>query len=150
MARHSDQSLAATEIRAAQARRLRRLRSIVQPVQIDAARPAGVSAFSWNRMEKNEAEISAVALARWAQAHDLPTEYVLTGRLDGLKDPLIRLILAAEAEEEAAPAEPVSLAPARRSGAPPDSAAPASRPRARIRAQPLRIGRTDTAHLRDG
>jgi transcriptional regulator with XRE-family HTH domain len=98
----------------------------VTPVQADAARAAGVSVFSWNRYEKGGTKVDAVALAKFCDAFDVAAEYVITGKLTGQPDPLLRLLAAAEAAsvaETAAAEPPASLL----SAAPPRSAARASR-----------------------
>lgn len=102
MSSKSDRLGGASEIAAAQAQRLRRLRALVCGYQIDAAEAGGVSADTWSRMETAQARLDCVALARWAAAYEVPAEYVITGRLYGLSDELLRLV--ARAEEAAAPA----------------------------------------------
>lgn len=126
MVEHSDKSHTASEVRAAQQRRLTRLRQIIEPVQADAARRAGVSVHAWSRMETGKATVDPVALARWCTAHDIPAEYVITGRLDGLPDPVKRLVIWAEREAET------------QSAAQPGISAPASPPPKRTRGRPKR------------
>lgn len=122
MAKFSDNSDAAGRIRAAQQARLRRLREAVEPVQADAARRAGVSVHTWSRMEIGRTTVDPIALARWCQAHDLPADYVIMGRLDGLPDSLKRLLVLAEAEQQSDAQQrisaPASPAPTRTRGRP--------------------------------
>lgn len=133
MVAHADRSTTATQIRAAQQERLARLRQIMEPVQADAARRAGVSVHAWSRMETGKSTVDPVALARWCEAHDLPADYVILGRLDGLPDALKRLMIAAEAEAE------------QRSSAPPHTSAPASPQPKRSRGRPRRNAGTAPA-----
>jgi transcriptional regulator with XRE-family HTH domain len=133
MVNHADTSTTASRIRAAQQERLARLRQIMEPVQADAARRAGVSFHAWSRMETGKSTVDAVALARWCEAHNLPADYVILGRLDGLPDPVKRAVIAAEAEAE------------RRSGAQPHSGEPAIPPPKRSRGRPRRIAGTAPA-----
>ncbi|MBU6190687.1 MAG: helix-turn-helix domain-containing protein [Betaproteobacteria bacterium] len=97
----ADKTPEATEMQRAQARRLRRLREHLSESQIAAAGEAGVSKDAWNRMETGEHKISPLALARYGAAHDIAVEYVISGRLVGLPEPLMRVIAAVEAREEA-------------------------------------------------
>lgn len=126
MAKHSDMSMAAARIRSAQQERLRRLREAVEPVQADAARRAGVSVHTWSRMEIGRTTVDVVALARWCDAHGLPADYVVTGRLDGLPDGLKRALVLAEAEA------------AQQSAGPPGTSVPASPSPTRTRGRPRR------------
>lgn len=130
MAQHADTSAAASRVRAAQQERLQRLREAVEPLQADAARRAGVSVHAWSRMETGKSSVDAVALARWCEAHGLPADYVITGRLDGLPDPLKRILMMAEAEA------------ATRSGGRPGISEPASPPLKRTRGRPRRTAGT--------
>lgn len=109
MVAHADRTEAASRIRTQQQERLRRLRMIVEPVQADAARRAGVSVHAWSRMETGGATVDPVALARWCEAHGLPADYVITGRLDGLPDALKRLLVLAEAEQQSAEQSGISV-----------------------------------------
>jgi hypothetical protein len=105
MARKSDVSNAASAIAAGQKRRLRWLRTVLMPVQADAARVAGVSSFSWNRMEMpNGTQIDIVALARFCGHHQVPAEYVVSGDLSGLPRELQRSLVAVEQAETQEPA----------------------------------------------
>ena len=131
MVEHSDKSKTASEVRAAQQQRLGRLRQIMEPVQADAARRAGVSVHAWSRMETGKATVDPVALARWCAAHDIPAEYVITGRLDGLPDAVKRLVIYAEREAET------------QSAGPQNTSAPATPPPKRSRGRPRR--KPDTA-----
>lgn len=99
MPRQSDQSPAASTIRAAQAARLRQLREVLTPVQADAAREAGVSVFSWNRMETCNTDINAVALARFCAAYKVPAEYVVTGSYMGMPDAILPALVAGRAAQ---------------------------------------------------
>lgn len=105
MGTRSDTSEAATKLAAAQAARLRRLRQLITAWQVEAADAAGVSKDSWSRMELGQARIDAVALGRFAMHYGVPAEYVITGRLHGLPDGLLRRVtLAEETELRDAPA----------------------------------------------
>jgi DNA-binding XRE family transcriptional regulator len=84
MPKASDTSPEAAAMRSAQKQRLRLLREAVEPVQAVAAKRAGVSAYSWNRMEVGEAEVSTVALARFCLSYGLPSGWVIVGDLSGL------------------------------------------------------------------
>ena len=127
MVEHATRLTSHSATRAGQKERLARLRQIVEPVQADAARRAGVSVHVWSRMEKpGGSTVDPVALASWCAEHGLPADYVITGRLDGLPDPVKRLIVMAEAEAET------------RSGAQPGIAAPANPPPKRSRGRPRR------------
>jgi transcriptional regulator with XRE-family HTH domain len=99
---YSDDSPEATAMAAQQAERLRRLRSAVAKSQAAAARAAGVSKDAWNRMELGTYRINALALARFGQTYDIPTEYVISGRLIGLPEHLNRVVAALEARDAAA------------------------------------------------
>lgn len=103
MAEHSDRSPEATKLAHAQALRLRRFRSTLTPIQADAARAAGVGKDVWNRMELGETRINAVALARFCDAYEVPTEYVMTGRFTGLEESLVRALVLLESEEAGGP-----------------------------------------------
>jgi transcriptional regulator with XRE-family HTH domain len=103
----------------------------MEPVQADAARRAGVSVHAWSRMETGKATVDPVALARWCNAHDIPAEYVITGRLDGLPDAVKRLVIWSEREAEMQSAAPLG------------TSAPASPPLKRSRGRPRR--KPDTA-----
>ena len=96
MVKHADDSEAAASVRKAQQVRLRRLRESVEPVQANAARRAGVSVHSWSRMETGLSSVDIVALARWCESYNLPADYVVTGRLDGLPDAVKRQLILAE------------------------------------------------------
>ena len=133
MVEHSDKSKTASEVRAAQQLRLARLRQIMEPVQADAARRAGVSVHAWSRMETGKATVDPVALARWCAAHDIPAEYVITGRLDGLSEAVKRLVVRAEQEAE------LQLA------GPQNTSAPATPLPKRSRGRPRRNSGTATA-----
>lgn len=101
MVKHADSSEAASVVRESQKARLRRLRQILEPVQADAARRAGVSIHSWSRMETpGKTSVDPVAVARWCQAQSIPADYIIMGRLDGLPDAVKRLVMLAEAEDE--------------------------------------------------
>ena len=97
MPAYSDDSPEATALAARQAERLRRLRSATAKSQAAAARAAGVSKDAWNRMETGIYRINALALSRFGEAFDIPTEYVISGRLAGLPEHLSRVIAAIEA-----------------------------------------------------
>lgn len=84
MPQTSDGSPSATEITQQQKARLRFIREFKEPVQANAARRADVSVESWNRMEVGATEIKAVALAKFCLSYDVPAEWVITGRLEGL------------------------------------------------------------------
>lgn len=102
MAKKSDQSEAASAIREGQKRRLNLLREALNPVQADAARVAGVSVWSWNRMEKpGGTGIDPVAVARFCAFHQIPGEYILSGDLSGLPPKLQRDLAKAEGQTEA-------------------------------------------------
>jgi len=88
--------------------RLVRLRKALTPSQSDAARAGGVTRDAWHRMELGRNRINAVALAKFGAAYELPTEYVISGRVVGLPEPLARLILAAEARDAAEGREQVA------------------------------------------
>lgn len=103
MVKHSDLRGGASELAAAQARRLRRLRALITHYQVDAAVAAGVSPDAWSRMELGTARIDIVALARFCQSYAVPAEYVVTGRLTGLSDEFLRLVALAEASGEEPP-----------------------------------------------
>jgi transcriptional regulator with XRE-family HTH domain len=133
MVEHSDTSKAASDIRAAQQQRLTRLRQIMEPVQADAARRAGVSGHAWSRMETGKATVDPVALARWCNAHGIPAEYVITGRLDGLSEAVKRLVIRAELEAD------------QQSTAQAGTSAPASQPPKRSRGRPRRNSGIATA-----
>jgi len=133
MVEHSDTSQAASDIRAAQQQRLTRLRQIMEPVQADAARRAGVSVHAWSRMETGRSTVDPVALARWCGAHAIPAEYVITGHLDGLPDRVKRLVIRAEQDAE------------QLSAALPSTSAPASPQPKRTRGRPRRNSGIATA-----
>ena len=101
MAEHSDTGPEASRIAREQQERLRRLRSIVAPVQVEAARAAGVTKDVWNRMELGRTRVDPIALARFCAAYDLPAGYVVTGHFAGLPDGVIRRLVQLEAEEAA-------------------------------------------------
>lgn len=84
----SDKSPVAARIKADQARRLRWLREQMGLQQIEAAELAGVTRFSWYRMEKGASLIDTVALARFLGAHGFSADYVVSGRTGGLPDDL--------------------------------------------------------------
>lgn len=98
----ADSGPEATAMREAQSARLKRLRTCISRSQAAAAREAGVSKDAWNRMENGEHKISPLALARYGAAHGIATEYVISGKLIGLPDELMRVIAAVEAREAAA------------------------------------------------
>ncbi|WP_424140407.1 helix-turn-helix domain-containing protein [Roseomonas chloroacetimidivorans] len=102
-------------MKALQAARLKALRELIEPYQKDAADVAGVSDFSWGRYESGKSEINPIALATFALAYKVPTEWVLTGRLTGMPDDLINKLyqgypqlLAASREGSAEPLPPIS------------------------------------------
>lgn len=94
----------------AQSTRLARLRRLVGMQKGDAADVAGVSRFSWYRMEEGKARIDAVALARFLAYRNLPAEYVISGGFLGLPPDLVRDLVRDE-EHEAAAAAVSSEAP---------------------------------------
>lgn len=99
MAKLSDQSPAASAVRDAQAERLTRLRQRLGLSVAKAAELGGVSRFAWARMEQARANLDGVALARFVTALGLPSEYVVTGRFDGLPPGLQRELIQVEARE---------------------------------------------------
>lgn len=103
MTRKSDVSETASAIAAGQAERLRRLRRLLTAYQADAGDAAGVSKDAWSRMEIGTTRVDCVALARFAAAYDVPAEYVVTGRLAGMREDLIRRVTMAEAAEAPEP-----------------------------------------------
>lgn len=100
MTRKSDLSAAASAMARDQAARLRRLRRLATGYQADAAEAAGVSKDAWSRMELGQARMDAVALGRFALSYDVPAEYVITGRIAGFRDELLRRVVAAERLEK--------------------------------------------------
>lgn len=113
----SDSGPAATAMAADQATRLRRLRRLVTAWQVEAAEAAGVSKDSWSRMELGQARVDAVALGRFALRYGVPAEYVVTGRLHGFPDDMLRRVTLAEAEAEPLPPPPPADAAPERSAA---------------------------------
>lgn len=84
----SDKSVEASRIKAAQARRLLWLREQMGLRQMQAAELAGVTRFSWGRMEKGEALIDTVALVRFLARWGYSADWVVSGRATGLPEDL--------------------------------------------------------------
>lgn len=119
MPRKSDRSPEAERLALAQAVRLRRLRRILTAYQADAAEVAQISQDAWSRMELGVARIDSVALGRFAAHCGVTADYVITGRLTGLPEPVLRRVMASEAadplaqapEPPALPEEPLEVPP---------------------------------------
>jgi transcriptional regulator with XRE-family HTH domain len=124
-----DMTPAVSKVRNEQAARLTRLRELLDLGVGQAAEYAGVSRHSWKRMETGEANIDAVALARFLREAKLPAEYVVTGGYAGLPDALVKALVAAELPRPPAAEEQTS----------------AGAGRAR-RGRPRRIGTERSAH----
>lgn len=90
------ENLSESEVRTAQSWRLRLLRRLVNARQAKPAEIAGVSYHSWSRMETAETGIDALALFRFCEYYELPSHYVICGRLDGVAPEIVALIKAAE------------------------------------------------------
>jgi transcriptional regulator with XRE-family HTH domain len=97
---------AASRRRDERAERLKLLRSVVEPVQAEAARQAGVPAYTWNRYETGRGEIGVDALAAFANAYDVTTDYVLTGDLRGLRTDVLDAVLILRARRGPTPPSP--------------------------------------------
>lgn len=112
MPRKSDPSPEAQRFADAQAVRLRRLRRIVTAYQADAAEVAQISQDAWSRMELGVARIDPVALGRFAAHYGVTADYVITGRLTGLPEPVLRRVMASEAADPLAQAPEAQVATA--------------------------------------
>lgn len=95
----------ALKIQEQQGQRLTRLRARLGFDQNDAAKLGMIDRDAWGRMERGTAKINPIALHRFiaavtATGAGVTAEYVITGRLVGLDDDLIRELLEAEALEK--------------------------------------------------
>lgn len=104
MVKKSDETPAAQAIIAAQSARLERLRRLMGLSLIHAANLAGVTRFTWSRMEKAGARIDAVALGRFLREVKMPAEYVISGGYAGLPPELVRDLIRDEQKSHDAPA----------------------------------------------
>jgi transcriptional regulator with XRE-family HTH domain len=86
---------ATSDLKSLQAARLKALRELLTAFRRDVAEAVGVSEHSWGRYEAGKSEINPIALANFALFYDVPVEWVLTGRLTGMPDDLIRKIVSA-------------------------------------------------------
>jgi hypothetical protein len=88
MAKRTRDSPANQLLQKQQSRRLQHLRRALGVLRTTAAEMAGVSRYSWRRMEDGDARIDMVALRHFLAACErypnLPGEYVLSGSTDGL------------------------------------------------------------------
>ena len=104
---------AISALRAAQASRLTRLRTVLEIGLAEAAEMAGMSRHQWSRMERGLANLDGTHLARFVQRVGIPGEYVLTGSFMGLSDQLIRNLAEREARERAVAAGHMAALPDR-------------------------------------
>jgi transcriptional regulator with XRE-family HTH domain len=102
MPRRSDSSDTAASMLRDQATRLARLRQLLGMKQIDAAEAAGVTRDSWGRMERGDTRIDVIALARFLAQTEAGAGYVICGTFEGLPNDLVRDLIRAETEAEAA------------------------------------------------
>ncbi len=126
VAKHSDESMTAAQIVAAQAARLRRLREQLGLQQVDAAALAKVTRFAWRRMEAGEKRIDAVSLHRFLGYRNITADYVISGKLSGLPEDLIE-----ELARRSASAPPPGAAAAGTGSAPPGAPSGTSRRRSK-------------------
>jgi DNA-binding XRE family transcriptional regulator len=112
MVKLSDDSPEAALILRQQSRRLCFLRRAMGLSREMAAAMAGVSRWTWRRMEDGVARIDTVPLRRFLAAYDrepnLPGEYVLSGSTAGLPPALIRNLLQLEQTEPESSTPPSS------------------------------------------
>jgi transcriptional regulator with XRE-family HTH domain len=95
------------------ARRLRLLREILTPSQVEGAEAAGESASTWNRYENNKGRIDLFALVRFCDTFNVTTDWVLRGRTEGMRSEVaIRLLRAARDEPELLAGQGDIVAPA--------------------------------------
>ena len=116
MKKEASDDPAAARLRVEQARRLERVRALVELGPQQAADMAGVSRFKWYRYETGDIDIECVPLARFVKALGFPAEYVVTGAFSGLDADAIRRLVEMETLERLAAAEGkvLQLGPARR------------------------------------
>lgn len=92
MPHYADDSESATWLAERQARRLRALREVIEPIQADAGRPAGVSQSAWYRMENGISRVDPIALARFCAAYGVPAGWVISGDPAGLPPLILRAL----------------------------------------------------------
>lgn len=93
MVKLSDDTPEAALLQKQQSLRLHHLRRAMGLSRADAAAMAGVSRFTWRRMEEGKARIDTVPLRRFLAAYDrlpnLSGEYVLSGSTAGMPELLV-------------------------------------------------------------
>src|SRR3954454_18195849 len=103
MVKHADDSPEATLLQRQQARRLSHFRRALGVSRTTAGEMAGISRFSWRRMEEGLGRIDTVPLRRFLAAYDripnLPGEYVISGSTSGLPPQLARDLLTLDQME---------------------------------------------------
>lgn len=107
------------EIRDGQAARLTRLRLVLDASLAEFAERSGLSRHQYGRMERGETHVDGVALAQLVVSLGIPGEYVLTGSMAGLSDPLIRNLVEREVRDrEVAAGRMMAVLEPRRRGRP--------------------------------
>ena len=107
MVKHADTSPEARLLQRQQSHRLQHFRRALGLSREKAGEMAGVSRFTWRRMEEGDARIDAVPLRRFLAAFDrhpnLPGEYILSGSTAGLPPDLARDLLELDRLEPLGP-----------------------------------------------
>lgn len=103
MVKHADDSPEAELLQKQQARRLMHFRRVLGLTRTTAAEMAGISRFSWRRMEEGLGRIDTVPLRRFLAAYErhpnLPAEYIISGSTAGLPPLLAMNLLQLDRDE---------------------------------------------------